>query len=233
VHTLGRLTRSRSSRCAARGQRRAAGPGQGGALASCTRSGPAQWASGGVPSARPPLRPGRAPPPQDQSTGMGAGYGFVKYQDRRCAAMALQYLNVRGWAFAWPGGARSRARALAGRALRGAGACRVGACGAGRARARRARRPRGPPARPVHPFARLKPFSPPFRTTPTPPHPTPPHATPRHPTPPHPTPPPPPPHPTPPPPPPPPTPPHPTPPHPTPTPPHPNRTRCCLARRCA
>ncbi|KAI8463226.1 MAG: hypothetical protein J3K34DRAFT_527152, partial [Monoraphidium minutum] len=30
---------------------------------------------------------------KDKGTGMGAGYGFVKFTDRRCATAALQYLN--------------------------------------------------------------------------------------------------------------------------------------------
>ncbi|GBF89891.1 oligouridylate-binding protein-like [Raphidocelis subcapitata] len=30
---------------------------------------------------------------KDKGTGMGAGYGFVKFADRRCANVALQYLN--------------------------------------------------------------------------------------------------------------------------------------------
>lgn len=30
---------------------------------------------------------------KDKGTGMGAGYGFVKFADRRCATVALQYLN--------------------------------------------------------------------------------------------------------------------------------------------
>ena len=30
---------------------------------------------------------------QDKATGLGAGYGFVRYADRRCAGVALQHLS--------------------------------------------------------------------------------------------------------------------------------------------
>ena len=32
---------------------------------------------------------------QDKATGASLGYGFVRFLDRRCALVALQYLNVR------------------------------------------------------------------------------------------------------------------------------------------
>lgn len=34
---------------------------------------------------------------------MGASYGFVKFTDRRCATVALQYLNVRERLCVWGG----------------------------------------------------------------------------------------------------------------------------------
>lgn len=33
--------------------------------------------------------------PQDKGSGTSAGYGFVKFSDRRCSMVALQFLNVR------------------------------------------------------------------------------------------------------------------------------------------
>ena len=35
--------------------------------------------------------------PQDKSTGTSAGYGFVRFSDRKCAEAALQALNGKGY----------------------------------------------------------------------------------------------------------------------------------------
>lgn len=50
---------------------------------------------------------------------MSAGYGFVKYADRRCALVALQYLNV--GSSGQTGAQQGAASVLAARAARRAG----------------------------------------------------------------------------------------------------------------